>query len=71
MKEESFNRMEVDYLIDHKLIQLIECNGYVNKHGQRIRGTAALLHILYCPIRCINPKYIEIGKAYVENHLFA
>lgn len=50
-------------MIDYRLVERI---GYVNNNGERIRGTAALLHILRIldtPIKDIKPERIASGKA--------
>lgn len=58
-------------MIDERFIKLIERIGYINKNGEHIYGTAALLHYLHCPVSQINPQYIKRGKAYVEKLLSA
>lgn len=54
---------------DDRFIKLIENIGYVNECGKHIYGTAALLHIVHCPVKNIKPEHVEIGKTYVEKYL--
>lgn len=56
---------------DYRFIKLIEKNGCVNEYGKRIYGTAALLHVLHCPVMHINPECIELGKTFVKKYLSA
>lgn len=56
-------------MIDHKLIELIEGVGYINKHGKHIYGTAALLHILHRPVHSLKPQHIATGKTFVQKCL--
>jgi hypothetical protein len=53
-------------VIDYKFVRLIENVGYTNDEGKRIYGTAALLHLLHCPVKQLNPKHVELGRAYVK-----
>lgn len=60
--------------MDRQLITLIENFGYINKHGQRVYGTAALLHythVMNCPIKNLDPCMIGLGKVIVEKCLCA
>lgn len=57
--------------MNRKLIELIERIGYINAHGERVCGTAALLHVLHCPVRSMRPEHVRLGKVYVERCLSA
>lgn len=56
-------------MVDYRFIRLIEKFGCINKHGERVYGTAALLHVLHCPVAVLKPEYIKRGEAYVKNSL--
>lgn len=56
---------------DCQLIRLIEKCGYINGRGEHVYGTAALLHVLHCPVKHINPDLVKLGKEYVESLLSA
>lgn len=56
-------------MIDYRLIEKIEQNGYTNKDGEHIYGTAALLHFLSLRMRNLNQLHIAHGKDYVEKYL--
>lgn len=53
--------------MDKNFVKLIERIGFVNKKGERVKGTAALLHFVHTPFSEFDTKYIEIGKRYVQN----
>lgn len=53
----------------YEIVRLIERIGYTNNKEQRIGGTAALVHIVHCPIKELNQNSINIGKKYVGNLL--
>lgn len=58
--------------MDRQLIHLIENVGYVNRYGQRVYGTAALLHfahVMNCPIKDLDPGMVNRGKAIAEKCL--
>lgn len=60
--------------MDRQLITVIEDIGYINKYGQRVYGTAALLHyahVIDCPIKDLDPGMIDLGKVIVEKCLCA
>lgn len=56
-------------MLDHRLVELIERIGYVNEHGERIHGTAALLHFVHRPVSSISQEVIRIGEAFVQKYL--
>lgn len=53
----------------YDIAKMIERIGYTNNKEQRIGGTAALVHIVHCPIKELNQNSINIGKKYVGNLL--
>lgn len=71
MKGVEFSKERRFDVMDDKFVELIEHIGYVNEYGERIYGTAALLHFLHCPVKSLDKRYIEIGKAYVQKRLSA
>lgn len=58
--------------MNDKLIELIERMGYINAKGERIYGTAALVHVLHCPCSTfVTPKNVERGRSFVESFFSA
>ncbi|MBR1703109.1 MAG: hypothetical protein IJ716_14375 [Lachnospiraceae bacterium] len=55
--------------MDYRLLDAIETIGFVNKHGQHVYGSAAVLHFLYTPVKSINPSLLESGKEFVDKHI--
>lgn len=55
-------------MIERQLVAFIEKCGYVNQHGKRVYGTAALLHFLHRPIQSISLRDVERGKQYVQKY---
>lgn len=53
----------------YDIAKMIERIGYTNNKGQRIGGTAALVHIAHCQIKDLNSASINTGKKYVGNLL--
>lgn len=53
----------------YDIAKMIERIGYTNNKGQRIGGTAALVHIAHCQIKDLNSASINAGKTYVRNLL--
>lgn len=58
-------------MIDYKFIEMIERVGYINKEGERICGTAALLHFLNLRVSGLSESHIARGRAYVQKYLSA
>ena len=44
-------------------------NGYVDEHGHKLYGAAAIAHVLYCPMASLDPKQIERGKKFMQKYL--
>lgn len=57
--------------MDYSFVRFVEKFGCVDKHGHRLYGTAALLHVLSCPTRKISAEDIKRGKAFVERYITA
>ncbi len=60
--------------MDRQFIRLIETVGYVNSDGQRVYGTAAVLHYLRIAnryIKDLNPDTINRGKAMAKKCIYA
>lgn len=55
--------------MEYKLISAIEKIGYVDEHGHKLYGTAALLYTLHRPVSSISKCEIESGKAFVQRYL--
>lgn len=58
-------------MLDCKFVKAIETQGFTNKCGKRVYGTAALLHFLHRRVKDIDSRHVELGKAYVLKHLSA
>lgn len=57
-------------MIDYRLVELFERIGYVNEHGERVYGSAAVTHYVYCPAKdFVNQQSLELGKAFVQKYL--
>ena len=51
------------------LLKTVMKNGYVDEHGHKLYGAAAIAHFIYCPVKSIDPKQIERGKKIVQKYL--
>lgn len=59
-------------MFNKTMIAAIENTGYVNSKGERIRGTAALLHVLHRPYReFVTVENVTRGKRIVDSVLSA
>ncbi|MCM1579485.1 MAG: hypothetical protein NC078_11870 [Ruminococcus sp.] len=52
--------------MDKRFVDMLENIGYINKDGERIKGTAALLHFLHMPVSEFDPKCTELRRRYVQ-----
>ena len=55
--------------MDCRLLDTMETVGFVNKHGQHVYGSAAVMHFLYTPVKSINSRVIESGKEFVDKQI--
>lgn len=50
-------------------IQGLMKSGYVDEHGHKLFGAAAISHLVYRPISSISEGDIEAGKEFVQKYL--
>lgn len=57
--------------MDYNFVKFVEKFGCVDEHGHHLYGTAALLHVLSCPICKISSEDIKCRKVFVEKYITA
>ena len=56
-----------------KFVETIEKTGYINRNGEKVTGTASLLHFLHIArmmnlrLSELDPRCIARGKAYMDH----
>ena len=51
------------------LFRTVMKNGYVDEHGHKLYGAAAIAHFINYPVKSLDPKQIERGKKFMQKYL--
>lgn len=44
-------------------------NGYIDEHGHKLYGAAAIAHFMNRPVGSISQHEIEVGKKFVQKYI--